>query len=54
MYIINLCFLAKNCQEFGGKDHTTVLHAYDKIKKDIDEKSELERDVDSIRRLLEK
>ncbi|MGH2120263.1 helix-turn-helix domain-containing protein, partial [Aerococcus sp. L_32] len=46
--------LPKIGQEFGGKDHTTVLHAYDKIKKDIDEKSELERDVDSIRRLLEK
>ena len=27
---------------------------HDQIKKDIDEKSELERDVDSIRRLLEK
>ncbi len=46
--------LPKIGQEFGGKDHTTVLHAYDKIKKDIVEKSEIERDVDSIRRLLEK
>ena len=27
--------LPKIGNEFGGRDHTTVLHAYDKIAKDI-------------------
>ncbi|ERT60922.1 DnaA helix-turn-helix domain protein [Peptoniphilus sp. BV3C26] len=31
--------LPKIGEEFGGRDHSTVIHAYEKIRKDI------ERDV---------
>jgi chromosomal replication initiator protein len=33
---------------FGGKDHTTVLHAYNKIKQDINKNNQTKRLVDNI------
>lgn len=33
---------------FGGKDHTTVLHSYNKLKKDIHRNPELKERVDKI------
>jgi len=39
-------------QKLGGKDHTTVIHAYEKIKKDIKVDSLLNQEVDQIRSLL--
>jgi chromosomal replication initiator protein len=33
---------------FGGKDHTTVLHAYNKIKEDVNKNSETKKLVDNI------
>ncbi|WP_353989677.1 chromosomal replication initiator protein DnaA [Pediococcus argentinicus] len=35
--------------EFGGKDHTTVLHAYEKIKKDIETDDDLQRQVGDLK-----
>ena len=29
--------LPKIGEEFGGRDHSTVIHAYDKIEKDMQE-----------------
>lgn len=40
--------LPKIGQEFGGKDHTTVLHAYDKIKTIIKKDSALEHEIKTI------
>ncbi|WP_353094605.1 chromosomal replication initiator protein DnaA [Tissierella praeacuta] len=40
--------LPKIGEEFGGRDHTTVIHAYDKISTDINENSELKRKIDEI------
>lgn len=34
--------------EFGGKDHTTVMHSVDKIKKQIDKQPELKEEIDKI------
>ena len=34
--------------EFGGKDHTTVMHSVDKIKKEIKTNSELEEQINKI------
>jgi len=39
-------------QKLGGRDHTTVIHAYEKIKKDIKEDPILNQEVDQIRTQL--
>ena len=41
--------LPKIGKEFGGKDHTTVLHAIDKIEKNISSDSGLEKDLKNLR-----
>jgi len=38
--------------EFGKRDHTTVIHACNKISKDINEKKELKNTVDEIKKNL--
>lgn len=40
--------LPKIGDEFGGRDHTTVIHAYDKITKDIDDDINFKRKIDDI------
>lgn len=46
--------LPKIGDEFGGRDHTTVIHAYDKISADIKENPELKRKIeDMIKQLKE-
>ena len=44
--------LPKIGKEFGGKDHTTVLHAIDKIEKLLDSDAKLKADIDQLRRDL--
>lgn len=39
-------------QKLGGRDHTTVIHAYEKIKKDIQNNEQLHQEIDQIRNLL--
>jgi chromosomal replication initiator protein len=39
---------------FGGRDHTTVLHAFNKINDEIEQKIETRRAVDEIKELLKK
>lgn len=39
-------------QKLGGRDHTTVIHAYEKIKNDIKRDSNLNQEVEDIRSLL--
>ena len=34
--------------EFGGKDHTTVMHSVDKIRKEIDKQPDLKIEIDKI------
>ncbi|MGO4027176.1 helix-turn-helix domain-containing protein, partial [Staphylococcus pseudintermedius] len=40
--------LPKIGEEFGGRDHTTVIHAHDKIKKDIDNDPTLRQEIESL------
>ena len=40
-------------QDFGGRDHTTVLHAYDKIKEGIKNEPQLERKINEIIQLIQ-
>ncbi|MBZ2175700.1 chromosomal replication initiator protein DnaA [Schnuerera sp. xch1] len=40
--------LPKIGDEFGGRDHTTVIHAYDKISKDIDENEDFNGKIKSL------
>ncbi len=42
--------LPKIGDAFGGRDHTTVMHACDKIKKDIENNSEIRRAVEELQR----
>ncbi|MGN1293009.1 MAG: helix-turn-helix domain-containing protein, partial [Levilactobacillus brevis] len=35
--------------EFGGKDHTTVIHAYDKITESLKTDPQLQKDIDSLK-----
>lgn len=37
--------LPKIGKEFGGKDHTTVLHAIDKIERQVQEDARLQGDL---------
>jgi chromosomal replication initiator protein len=39
-------------QKLGGRDHTTVIHAYEKIKKDLVENNLLRQEIEQIRGLL--
>ncbi len=39
-------------QKLGGRDHTTVIHAYEKIKRDIKIDSLLNQEIEQIRSLL--
>lgn len=45
--------LPKIGEEFGGRDHTTVIHAYDKISRDMLESSELKNKVEKIRKEIQ-
>lgn len=40
--------LPKIGEEFGGRDHTTVIHARDKVSKDIEESEEIKTKIDKI------
>ena len=40
--------LPKIGDEFGGRDHTTVIHAHEKITKLLQTDAELQRKVDEI------
>jgi len=40
-------------EEFGGKDHTTVMYAHSQIKKKMREEIDLQKDIDSIKRQLQ-
>ena len=46
--------LPKIGEEFGGRDHTTVIHAHDKISRLIREDPEFQSKVDEIRDSLKK
>ncbi|MEZ4358337.1 MAG: chromosomal replication initiator protein DnaA [Eubacteriales bacterium] len=51
MYLIRSmtdCSLLKIGEIFGGKDHTTVMHAIDKIKTQIDEDVETEKVINDL------
>lgn len=38
--------------ELGGRDHTTAIHAYNKIKKDIDDSPKIKEEIDLIRQRI--
>ncbi|GEL13156.1 chromosomal replication initiator protein DnaA [Lapidilactobacillus concavus] len=44
--------LPKIGKEFGGKDHTTVIHAHEKIAKDQEHDSELQSQLSDLKKLL--
>lgn len=45
--------LPKIGSEFGGKDHTTVLHAYDKIAAAVKTDQSMKNDVETIKKTLQ-
>ena len=46
--------LPKIGEDFGGRDHTTVMHAYDKVSKDIKNDNHLDEKINEIKELLHK
>lgn len=40
--------LPKIGEEFGGRDHTTVIHAYDKISKELETDEDLKKKIDNL------
>jgi chromosomal replication initiator protein len=38
--------------ELGGRDHTTAMHAYNKIKREIVDNEKIKQDIDSIKQAL--
>lgn len=40
--------LPKIGEEFGGRDHTTVIHAYDKITNDIENDTGFKEKIETI------
>jgi len=44
--------LPKIGKEFGGKDHTTVIHAHDKIEKQIEEDTQLNSEISELKKQL--
>jgi len=39
-------------QKMGGRDHTTVIHAYEKIKGDLTRDNLLSQEMDQIKTIL--
>ncbi len=39
-------------QKLGGRDHTTVIHSYEKIKEELKHNSELEQEIKQLRAML--
>ena len=46
--------LPKIGQEFGGKDHTTVMHAYEKISREIKTNSDIKTAVFDLKQMLDR
>ena len=44
--------LPKIGEEFGGRDHTTVIHAYEKISENVKTDESLQRTIDDITKKL--
>jgi len=44
--------LAQVGEHFGGRDHTTVLHAQRKIREEVAHPSQTQRDVENLKRML--
>ncbi|QLK85205.1 chromosomal replication initiator protein DnaA [Staphylococcus sp. 17KM0847] len=40
--------LPKIGEEFGGRDHTTVIHAHDKIKKELENDATLKQEIENL------
>jgi chromosomal replication initiator protein len=38
--------------ELGGRDHSTVLHAYDKIARELGENDEMRREINAVREMI--
>jgi chromosomal replication initiator protein len=39
-------------QEIGGRDHTTAMHAYNKVIKELENNEKIKQDIDSIRQIV--
>ncbi len=46
--------LPKIGEDFGGRDHTTVMHAHDKIKEDLEKEDQLEEIINNIKNQIYK
>ena len=38
--------------ELGGRDHTTAMHAYNKIEKELNKNDRIKQDIESIKQIM--
>jgi chromosomal replication initiator protein len=38
--------------ELGGRDHTTAMHAFNKLSREINENEKIKQDIESIKQLM--
>jgi len=50
--VLTVYSLPKLGEEFGGRDHSTVLHAYNKVEEDIESSQEVKKNVDDLISML--
>ena len=39
-------------QELGGRDHTTAMHAFNKIKREYEDNEKIKQDIESVKQVL--
>ena len=39
-------------EKLGGRDHTTVIHSYEKIKREMSQNPQLAKEIEEIRNML--
>jgi chromosomal replication initiator protein len=39
-------------EKLGGRDHTTIMHSYEKVKRERDENPQIHKELEEIRQIL--
>jgi chromosomal replication initiator protein len=39
-------------EKLGGRDHTTIMHSFEKVKKEKEENPQINKELDEIKQIL--